>query len=202
MIKKHKAGWFRSFGIFSMAILLIFLGVACQETPIPRPRAYIRIALPEKAYLPFDTTFPYRFEYPKYGTIRPDTSKRALPYWLNMEFGKLKATLFLSYRSIQKNELASYLEDNHLFLSRHIPKASGIEEMVVENRAARVYGVIYSIGGSGAASPVQFFLTDSTHHFVRGALYFNFTPNNDSLRPVIQFLSDDIVHLAETFRWK
>ena len=194
--------WSHTFSIFTMAMLWMFLGTSCRETPTPRPRAYIRIDLPEKDYRVFDTTFPYRFEYPKYGTIRPDTSKRALPYWLNLEFGKLRATVFLSYRSIKTGELASYLEDNHLFLSRHIPKANGITEMVVENRQAHVYGVIYTVGGAGAASPVQFFLTDSSRHFVRGALYFNFPPNNDSLQPVIQFLSDDIVHLAETFRWK
>ncbi|HAQ64878.1 MAG TPA: gliding motility lipoprotein GldD [Bacteroidales bacterium] len=189
-------------GTLTLWIASVLLLSGCSETPTPRPRAYIRIDLPEKNYTMFDSTFPYRFDYPVYSQIQPDTSKTALPYWLNIEFGKLKATLFLSYKPIKGDELATYLEDNHLFLSRHIPKASGIEEMVVENKASRVFGMIYNVTGTGAASPVQFYLTDSINHFVRGALYFNFRPNNDSLRPVIDFLNEDIIHLAETFRWK
>jgi len=190
--------------LFSFIIISFFLGwlSGCDETPTPKPRAYIRIDLPAKQYVSFDSTYPFRFEYPAYAAVKPDTSKQALPYWLNLEFRKLKATIFLSYKPIHNNkELGIYLEDNHLFLSRHIPKANGIEELVVENKKSNIYGTIYNIEGTGAASPVQFYLTDSTHHFIRGALYFNFTPNNDSLKPVIDFLRKDIIHMAETFRW-
>ncbi len=186
----------------AICVVLVIMLTGCNETPTPRPRGYIRIDLPERHYTPFDSTFPYRFDYPTYSQIKPDTSKTALPFWLNIDFGKLKATLYLSYKPIQGNNLATYLEDNHLFLSRHIPKASGIEELVVENNTSRVFGMIYNVTGTGTASPVQFYLTDSTNHFLRGALYFNFRPNNDSLRPVIEFLNQDIIHLAETFRWK
>lgn len=189
-------------GIRTLCVISAIMLTGCSEIPTPRPRGYIRIDLPEKNYATFDSTFPYRFDYPTYSQIKPDTSKSALPYWLNIDFGKLKATLYLSYKPIKGNTLATYLEDNHLFLSRHIPKASGIEEMVVENKVSRVFGMIYNVTGTGTASPVQFYLTDSSNHFIRGALYFNFRPNNDSLRPVIDFLSQDIIHLAETFRWK
>lgn len=187
--------------IISICLLSIWLS-GCGETPTPKPRAYIRFDMPAKHYVAFDTTYPFRFEYPDYAVVKPDTARLALPYWLNLEFKKMKATVFLSYKPIHGKELGTYLEDNHLFLSRHIPKANGIEELVVENRKSNIYGTIYNIGGTGAASPVQFYLTDSTHHFIRGALYFNFPPNNDSLQPVIDFLRKDIVHLAETFRWK
>jgi len=190
------------FSLISISILSGLLS-GCSETPTPKPRAYIRIDLPAKHYIAFDTTYPFRFEYPDYAVVQPDTSRLALPFWLNLEFKKLKATIFLSYKPIRNNkELGTYLEDNHLFLSRHIPKANGIEELVVENRTSNIYGTIYNIEGTGAASPVQFYLTDSTSHFIRGALYFNFSPNNDSLQPVINFLRSDIVHLAETLRWE
>jgi len=52
------------------------------------------------------------------------------------------------------------------------------------------------------ATPYQFFLTDSTHHFFRGALYYDATPNQDSLAPVNAFLLEDIQHILNTFRWK
>jgi hypothetical protein len=36
---------------------------------------------------------------------------------------------------------------------------------------------------------------------MRGALYFDSTPNADSLRPVQDFLQKDIEHLINTFKW-
>jgi len=65
-----------------------------------------------------------------------------------------------------------------------------------------VYGLIYDIKGSDAASSYQFYLTDSLSKFVRGALYFNLVPNNDSLSPVIDFLKVDLEHMITSFRWK
>jgi hypothetical protein len=62
--------------------------------------------------------------------------------------------------------------------------------------------MIYFIEGSGAASPCQFFLTDSSTHFVRGALYFDFQPNNDSLAPVIKLIENDIRELVGTLKWE
>ena len=84
---------------------------------------------------------------------------------------------------------------------KHIPKASAINDSLIYDPEYNLYGLIYQIEGMGAASPYQFILTDSASHFVRGALYFEVTPNNDSLSPVIEFLQDDIRHLLSTFRW-
>jgi gliding motility-associated lipoprotein GldD len=60
---------------------------------------------------------------------------------------------------------------------------------------------VYDISGN-TASNVQFYLTDSTHHFMRGALYFNVVPNIDSLKIVVDYLRQDIVHMIKTFEWK
>jgi len=84
----------------------------------------------------------------------------------------------------------------------HIPKASGIHDSLILDRERKLYGLVYQIDGMGAASPCQFFITDSTTHFVRGALYFDVVPNNDSLAPVINFLKKDIEHLLASFHWK
>jgi len=60
----------------------------------------------------------------------------------------------------------------------------------------------YNIKGADAASTYQFYLTDSTSNFLRGALYFDLVPNNDSLSPVIDFLKADIEQMITSFRWK
>jgi len=46
------------------------------------------------------------------------------------------------------------------------------------------------------------FVTDTTRHFLRGALYFDTAPNEDSLGIVNQFLEKDMDHLINSFRWK
>jgi gliding motility-associated lipoprotein GldD len=69
------------------------------------------------------------------------------------------------------------------------------------NNVNRVYGTLYDLKGN-TATAVQFFVTDSTKHFLRGSLYFAAEPDADSLEPVIEFFRGDIEHLIETLQWK
>lgn len=182
-------------------LLFLILFAACNETYTPKPRGYFRIDLPEHEYISFDTTFPYAFEYPVYAEISPDPYSPEEPYWLNIDFPEHKGRIHLSYKTVDGN-LAEYLEDSRQFVMKHIPKASAINDSLILDRERNLYGLVYQIEGMGAASPCQFFVTDSTDHFVRGALYFDVVPNNDSLAPVIDFLQKDIEHLLSTFTWK
>jgi gliding motility-associated lipoprotein GldD len=182
-------------------IIPALLIASCNETYTPKPRGYFRIDLPEHEYIPFDTTFPYAFEYPVYATVSPDPFSLEEPYWLNIEFPEYKGIIHLSYKKVDGN-LREYLDDSYQFVMKHIPKASAIDDSIILDRERNLYGLVYQIDGMGAASPSQFFVTDSVEHFVRGALYFELVPNNDSLAPVIDFLRKDIEHLLSTFTWK
>lgn len=157
--------------------------------------------MPERNYLKFENGFPYSFEYPDYTTVMIDPSPHAEPWWINVDIPRFKARIHLSYKSVDNN-LHEYLDDTHKLLTKHISKASGIREDIIINEEENVYGIIYNIRGTGVASTCQFYVTDSTSHFLRGALYFNVVPNNDSLAPVIEFLKEDIQHLAMTLQWK
>jgi gliding motility-associated lipoprotein GldD len=174
---------------------------SCQNSYVPKPRGYYRIDFPIKEYRLFDTTFPYTFEYPVYAKIVRDSSRMAEPYWINIVYCPYNAQLHISYKPISKN-LASYLNDAHTLVNKHIPKANAISQREYIDPAEKVFGLVYEISGSDAASTYQFYLTDSTKHFVRGALYFDLVPNNDSLAPVIDFLKKDVEHMITTFRWK
>ncbi len=187
--------------LIALAGLLIVLVTACNNDYYPKPRGYLRIDLPEKNYIVFDRVFPYSFEFPVYASVLPDLDPNAEVYWINISFPQFKGTLHLSYKKINGN-LTQYLEDTRTMVMKHIPKASSIENKAYVNPDKKVYGLTYTISGVAAASPYQFYLTDSTTNFVRGALYFNTVPNNDSLAPVIEFLKEDINHLIETFEWK
>jgi len=186
-------------------ILLLFLSVliaaSCSDSYTPKPRGYFRIDLPEHSYRVFDSAFPYTFEYPDYADITADSSKMAEPYWLNIRYRPFNATLHISYKVVRGN-LARYLNDAYTLVNKHIPKANAITQREFSDPGNRVYGLVYDIRGADAASPYQFYLTDSLSNFIRGALYFNLIPNNDSLAPVIEFLKSDMEHMIGTFRWK
>ncbi len=192
----------RSHFIFLLIILSIGLFVACERNPTPLPRAYFRIDLPEKSYQDFDTIFPYRFSYPDYAEVLPDSRPNAEPWWADVYYPDFKAVIHLSYKSVDDEEaLYEYIEDSRGFINRHIPKASAFNEKTYTNEEHEVYGILFEIKGKEAASPVQFHVTDSTRHFLRGSLYFGVTPNNDSLAPVIDFIREDIMHMVETLEW-
>ena len=185
---------------FLTAFFVIFF-ISCESDYSPKPRGYFRIDLPEKEYRLFDTAFPYSFEYPVYANIVPDARNGVEPYWINIDFPRFNGRVYLSYKVINDN-LIEYLEDSRTFVMKLIPKASSIQDSLILRRADKVFGLIYEIDGINAASPIQFFVTDSTSHFLRGALYFNHAPNNDSMAPVIDFIRKDIHHLVETLEWK
>jgi gliding motility-associated lipoprotein GldD len=182
-------------------VLLLLFALSCSQDYTPKPRGYYRIDLPGKAYRRFDTTFPYTFEYPAYAKIVPDSSRMAEPYWINILYTPFHAQLHISYKVIKDN-LRQYFEDSRTLVNKHIPKANAIRQREYLNPGNRVFGLVYDIKGSDAASTYQFYLTDSISKFLRGALYFNLVPNNDSLQPVIAFLKEDIDHMIVTFRWK
>lgn len=183
-------------------ILLISISLLnCKnEKRIPRPYGYLRIDLPQKEYQNLTIGYPFTFSYSQHAYIEKDKAYDAEKYWINVVYPKLNAKIHLSYKDVSNN-FAEYSEDSHKLAYKHYIKAEAINEKEYKNERDNVYGIIYNIKGNTASS-VQFFVTDSTKHFLRGSLYFNCTPNKDSLAPLIQYVHNDIVHLMESFKWK
>ena len=184
-----------------LVLILIFVLAGCRQDYTPKPRGYFRIDLPEKQYVRFDSAYPYSFEYPVYAKVTADNRASSEPYWINIDFPGFQGRIYISYKPV-KNNLTEYLEDARTFVVKHIPKAEAIDDSLIYRPEDRVFGLVYYIEGSQAASPCQFFVTDSSENFLRGALYFNVSPNNDSLAPVLAFIEEDIRHLVDTFHWK
>jgi len=171
-----------------------------DEVTTPKPKAYFRLSYPEKKYVKYDADCPFTFEIPVYSNVDNDKNYNAEPCWLNLNFPTFQGTLHLSYKEVKGN-IEGYMADTYTLASKHQIKASGIEEQQISKPKDKVYGLIYDIEGN-AASSFQFFLTDSTKHFIRGALYFNAVPNTDSIAPVVEFIKKDLFHFIDTFRWK
>lgn len=180
-------------------IFIILLLSSCEDEFTPKPRGYFRIDLPPKGYRIFDNECPYSFEYPNYSVIVPEI--RANHYcWKNLDFPFFNARLHLSYKNVDNN-INDLTEESRSLAFKHTIKADAIDEQLIINEERNVYGVLYNIRGN-AASSTQFFLTDSTENFLRGALYFNNSPNIDSIAPVLKYIESDIEHLIQTFNWK
>jgi gliding motility-associated lipoprotein GldD len=194
-----------------MKNILILIVIACifyscnEETYTPKPRGYYQITLPEKNYTLFEKDdYPYSFEFPTYSMIEKDTlffnEKTENPWWINVNFKDLGGKIYISYKQINASQsLAKLLEDSYQMSHYPTKKADYINEPEFHTKN-NVHGIYYDVGGN-AASALQFYATDSVKHFLRGALYFDTTPNVDSLRPINQFLRADIEHLIQTLKW-
>ncbi|MBA4408481.1 MAG: gliding motility lipoprotein GldD [Odoribacter sp.] len=186
--------------LYFFLVLFLLISFSCRKEYVPKPRGFFRIEFQKKSYHQLlSPTFPYRFEIPDYGQIVPDDERLTEPFWVNLIVPAHKAELHISYKKVNNN-LAKLIEDSRSLAYKHSIKADAINERLFMNPEKKVYGTIYLIDGN-TASPLQFYLTDSTHHFLRGALYIREVPNIDSIRPVIGFLTPDVIHLIETTEW-
>lgn len=188
---------------YASLVMTLLLLVSCSEgdRPLPKPKGYFRIDLPEKNYVKVDTIERYAFEAPDYAVITNDPLSPDEKNWINVVMPRFKASIHLTHKVVNNN-LGEYLEDVHTMLTKHLQKANGMNDSLIINPEQRVYGMLIEMDGKGVATPLQFYLTDSTANFVRGALYFNFVPNNDSMQPVIDYLRQDIDKMINTFEWK
>lgn len=205
-------------------LLFILLVIGCNSDYTSKKEGYFKIDFPGKSYVLFnDPAYPYTFEYPVYAKIAKDSSffdnGAKNPYWLNIVFPSFNGTIFISYKNIGgtstykvknpdgsyrdstgKNDFEKMVNDSYNLTYKNDIKAYSIEDSVIHT-PNNVSGIFFRLSGN-VATAKQFFLSDTTRHFLRGALYFDATPNEDSLRPVNAFLQEDMKHLINTLKWK
>lgn len=184
----------------------VLLSLSCNSDYTIRQRGYFRIDFPKHEYRLFDNPgYPYSFEYPVYSNVIKDSTffedKPENPYWVNIDIPQFNGRIYMSYKEIGPNNNFDKLVDDAFKLTfKHTYKATEIKDSLMKTPNG-VTGVFFRVGGN-AATAKQFFVTDSVKHFLRGALYFDATPNADSLRIVNDFLEADMRHLINTLKWK
>ncbi|MEO8109871.1 MAG: hypothetical protein ABI594_07570 [Ginsengibacter sp.] len=212
--------------VSSLILLLIFviILVSCNSTYTSKKEGYYKIDFPKREYVKFDDpSFPYSFEYPVYAQVARDStyfdSSLQNPYWVNINFPTFNGKIFISYKtiggtsvykvksptggyrdSLGKNTFANMVNDSYNLTYKNDIKAYSIEDSVMQT-PNNITGIFFRLSGN-VATAKQFFLSDTVHNFLRGALYFDATPNEDSLRPVNAFLQEDMMHLINTLKWK
>ena len=200
-VSKHS--FFTRLSFSSVITLVIFS--ACNSDYTPKPKGYFKIDFPQKQYRVFQQPgYPYSFEYPVYANVIKDSSffgeATENPWWINIDYPQFNGRVHISYKEVGLNKLDKLVNDAFTMTNKHNLKAYSIDDslMVTPNN---VHGLFFKVGGN-VATANQFFLTDSVTHFLRGALYFDATPNEDSLGIVNRFVLEDLKHMINTFKWK
>ena len=208
-----------------MAVAMCCVLAACHNGDYtPKPQAYIRIDMPEHEYWLVDTlchagdttvfedtitwvcekdkTLPFVFE----ANNCIELTEKGAPkgeVWVDLKYPQWDGVVFLTYRHLSgPDDLRGQTDTSLCLLESHYQFASGVEENHYDDPERHVYATTFRLGGKRVATTYQFWATDSVHNFLRGALYLDRTPNNDSLAPVIDYIQTDIDHLIETLRWR
>jgi gliding motility-associated lipoprotein GldD len=196
---------FRLKNIFSFFHFFIFsfLLISCTESGYtPKPTGYPRIDLPKKEYTDFNSACPFSFRVPKYANVQPDKEKGSEACWYNIDYPQFNAKIHMSYKPVSSfKNFYEMSEDAHTFAYKHTVKAEDIYDSAFYFKPNHTSGYLFSIEGN-TASAIQFYATDSSKHYLRGALYFNTKPNKDSLQPVVNFIRADIDTLLKSLRWR
>lgn len=192
---------------FIAGMLFVTTLLSCNsDYSAGKKKGYFRIEFPEKKYQVFNQPgYPYTFEYPVYANVLKDTTffdDKAGDWWINIDIPRFGGRIHISYKPINaENNFDSLVRDGFkMAYKQHVDVSTGINDSLIQTPNG-VEGMYFSLAGNTATAN-QFFLTDSTRHFLRGALYFNAAPNADSLGIVNDFLKQDLKHLINTLQWK
>ncbi|MEM0517898.1 MULTISPECIES: gliding motility lipoprotein GldD [Aequorivita] len=182
---------------FYITLFISFFTLAsCQDNTLVKPAAMLRLEYPQPQYRTVSTDCPYSFSVNHITTLVQKNN-----CGINITYPEMKATLYLTYQDVRKNNLDSLLQDAQKLAYDHTIKANSIPEQPYVNPDKNVYGMFYMINGN-AATQAEFYVTDSTNHFLNGALYFDAKPNFDSIYPAVVYLREDIRKLMETITWQ
>ena len=183
-------------------LVLFFFLASCEQSYTPKPKGYNRLILPAHEYTVLPDSLPYSFEISTAARILRDSSYIAERYWIDLFYPAITANIQITYKNLNQDQqfLKELVNDSYKLTAKHQIKAYAIEESIVKTPSGKT-AVIAELEGE-VPSQFQFFITDSTHNFIRGALYFRTSTKNDSLAPAIEYMKIDAMHMINTLQWK
>lgn len=195
--------WVKVVFLFVLGGMLLSCGSGEQsDSYAPKPKGYNRIGLPPHSYRALPDIYPYQFEYSRAAVILPDTSVLAEPGWIYISYPKLDANIQLTYKPVRRDpaRLRDFIDDAYKLAGKHQIRATAVQQQTILTKTGKTATLIRLEGD--VPTPFQFYTTDSTTHYLRGAIYFSTATKNDSLAPVIEYLEKDALRLLNTLKWR
>lgn len=189
--------------LFVFTCLLVGCGSSSQnDSYAPKPKGYNRIALPPQTYQPIGGEYPYQFDISTAAVVLPDSSPLAEKDWIYLYYPKLDANIQLTYKHVRRDpaRLRDFIDDAYKLAGKHQIRATAVQQQTIVTQTGKTATLIRLQGD--VPTPFQFYTTDSTTHYLRGAIYFPTATKNDSLAPVIEYLERDALRLLNTLRWR
>ncbi|HRB72117.1 gliding motility lipoprotein GldD [Flavobacterium sp. WV_118_3] len=180
---------------FALLMTAGLLLTACKGDVVPKPKAYLSLEYPKPEYTPFNDGCAFTFDVNNRTKI---TKKGACGF--DISYPNMKGTIYIDYKPVNNN-IDVLLRDAQKLTYEHVIKADDIQEQPFINGREKVYGMFYQVGGN-AATNAQFYVTDSTRHFIVGSVYFYTKPNFDSIMPAASYIKNDMRKIMESLRWK
>ena len=183
--------------VFAVVLFVFFMMLFsnCKNDVLPKPSSYLRLDYPEAKYVNFENQCPFTFQMNSEAIIKGEKE-----CGFTISYPKMKATIYITYKPVNKN-IDKLLRDAQKLTYSHVIKADNILEQPYVNTGKKVYGMFYQVNGN-AATNAQFYATDSTKNFIDCAVYFYAKPNFDSIMPATSYIKNDMQHLLETLKWK
>lgn len=182
--------------VFVSLIALVLGACEGKEKFIPKPPTYLKIDLPDRTYSTYTDTCSFSFRKPSYFSVK-SVDKQSCNRDIELE--GLNGTIHLSVIAMDTS-LAAYVNYAIDKVDEHKVKAIAINDTNFINAETRAYGTLFELQGN-VATPFQFYVTDSVSRFLSGILYFNARPNYDSIRPVLNFVKEDIYGFMNSIEW-
>lgn len=189
-------------------ILALLIVSSCQDEKVatPRPKQYPRIIWPDNHMVTQELPqCQFRLNVPAYAEIvqKKQDSDQAQqhPCWFDIRMSVFSATMYCSYYRIDKlNTYSKLVDDAYTMVSKHNVKANSRDEIAIQTTQGSK-GIIFKIAGP-VATPYQFFLSDTSSHFIRGSLYFDNKLDQDSMDMIKDLLIEDMNNVVGSIQWK
>lgn len=184
-------------GIYILLLSLLVM-IACSFPS--KQKKIVKVEYPKAEYASSTDSLPFTFDLSNQAKLTWQKNKPG-EYFCNIDYPFLNARLYCTYHRITSDKFRVFAEESRKMAYQHTAVATGIKEKAYANDQAHRYGILYDIQGN-VATPIQVALTDSNHYFFNASLYFNMTPNADSIAPAVNYIRKDIIRMMESFTVK
>ena len=181
------------FGLF----LFIF---SCNESNyLPREKGFLRLEFEKPTYDTFSNessglNFIYNDAYSTFEIVSDEK--------IVLGYKDIKISIVLSDVELENlSSLEESLQNFYMFLEPHRKKSNQISIKEFTSADNNRFAKVFEMRGP-VASPLQFYVTDSTNHFLFGSMNIMEKSDYDSIYPSIMYVKNDIFSIIESVNWE